>query len=383
MSRLRIRPVIMAAAALLLPAGCATAQQQVTGAAQPEPVRNIILMIADGTGPGVWTAAIYGTDEKLAVQGMPVVGLVDTRSAGSKVTDSAAGASVYATGERTTNRTISAGGCPLPAGRDTLAVAWPDGCEPLETWFALAREKGKAAGVLTTTTVIDATPAAFVAHSPSRYWRLDIAEQFANANLDVLLGGGRAWFAGETRADGRDLLAGMCAEADCITTAAELEAYQPADRPLIGLFTAGDMDDQQPRPVAVPDMVEAALARLSRDPDGFVAVFETEATDNATHANQPLERVTADILEFDRAVAVALAFAERTPGTLVIVTSDHETGGFSLAERGQDFELAYTTRGHSAEIVPLFASGPQAARFGGLRPNYEIGRTLFDIVRGW
>lgn len=396
-------------AGLLTPAACATGQPEMqqqpivqrpptqqppaqpsqpprqNAAAQQEEVRNIILMIADGTGPGVWTAAIYGTDARLAVQGMPVVGLVDTRSASSKVTDSAAGASVYATGERTTNRTISVGlNCPLPSSRDTLAGPWPDGCNRLDTWFALARQKGKAAGVVTTTTVIDATPAAFLAHSPSRYWRLHIAEEVAAANPDVLMGGGRAWFAGATRADGKDLLGAMCANADCISTAAELAAYQPSDRPLIGLFTPGDMDEQQPRPVALPDMVEAALARLSRAPNGFVALFESEATDNATHANQPLERVTADILEFDRAVAVALAFAERTPGTLVIVTADHETGGFTLPEQGpSDFELKYTTRGHSALIVPLFASGPQAERFGGFRPNYEIGRTLFDIVRGW
>jgi alkaline phosphatase len=391
-STIRYRTIsqLSAAAAMALSVGCASARQPAAIEPAREPVRNIILMIADGAGAGVWTAAAYGTDGDLAVERMPVVGLVDTRSGSSKVTDSAAGATVYATGERVTNRTIAVSGgvggeaCPLPSSRDTLAVAWPEGCARLETWFAIAREKGKAAGVVTTTNVIDATPASFVAHAPSRYWRQELAEQFAGAGLDVMLGGGRAWFAGATRADGRDLLGEMCARADCLSTAAELAAYNAGDRALVGLFSPADMDDERPgRPVALPDMVEAALARLSRDPDGFVALFETEATDNATHANLPLERVTADILEFDRAVAVALDFAERTPGTLVIVTSDHETGGFSLVEVGADFELKYTTRGHSAAIVPLFAAGPQAARFGGFRDNAEIGRTLLEIVRGW
>ena len=104
---------------------------------------------------------------------------------------------------------------------------------------------------------------------------------------------------------------------------------------------------------------------------------------NATHANAPLERVTADILEFDRAVGVVLDFAARTPGTLVIVTADHETGGFSLVESRDDFTVQYTTRGHTAEMVPLFAFGPQASRFAGFMNNYEVGRTLFDIVRAW
>lgn len=347
-------------------------------------VRNIILLIADGSSTALWSAAAYAKSGPLAVARMPVVGLVDTRSASAKVTDSAAGATVYATGERTTNRTIAVGGsCPLPSPRDTTATQWPAGCTAIETWFEIARASGRATGVVTTTAVIDATPASFVAHSPSRYWRQYIAEQFAGAELDVMLGGGRSYFSGATRSDGRDLLGELCARSDCLETAEQLARYRATDRPLVGLFAPGDMDDFEPRPVGLSAMVSAALARLSRDPQGFVALFETEATDNATHSNLPLERVTADMLEFDAAVDVALDFAARTPGTLVIVTSDHETGGFALAERGNDFELGYTTRGHTAVAVPLFAAGPQAARFAGWRENHEIGRTLMEIVRGW
>jgi alkaline phosphatase len=380
-ARTRAVPALLAAALL---AGCAAApapgRATAVTAARPE-VRNIILLIADGAGVGVWSAAEFGADA-LAVQQMPVVGLVDTRSANAKVTDSAAGATVYATGERVTNRTIAVtAGCPQPSPRDTAAVAWPASCRPLESWFAIAAAKGKATGVVTTTSVVDATPASFVGHSPSRYWSRALAEQFAEAGLAVLLGGGRRHFEGG--AGRTDLLAAMCSAADCVDDAAGLAAYRPSDRPLVGLFAPADMDELDVRPVALPAMVEAALAKLARDPDGFVALFETEATDNATHANLPLERVTADILEFDRAVGVALDFARRTPGTLVIVTADHETGGFSLAERGTDFELRYTTTGHTGALVPLFAFGPHADRFGGFRENYEIGRTFLDIVRGW
>ena len=373
--------------AVLAASGCAAAGSSSgsPAAADEPPVRNIILMIADGTGVGVWTAAEFASDA-LFVKQMPVTGFVDTRSASHKVTDSAAGATVYATGQRTTNRTISVGpssACPLPRGGNARGADWPAGCEPLETWFAIAKAKGKATGVLTTTSIVDATPASFVAHSPSRYWSEPIAAQFAEAGLDVLMGGGRASFEAATRSDGRDLIGTMCTRSHCVNTAAELAAYRADDRPLVGLFAAADMDEHDPRPVGVPAMVEAALARLSRDPEGFVAMFETEATDNSTHSNLPLERVTADILEFDRAVGVALEFARRTPGTLLIVTSDHETGGFSLVETGADFELKYTTRGHTGALVPLFAFGPRAERFGGFRENYEIGRTLMEIARGW
>ncbi len=348
-------------------------------------VHNIILMIADGAGTGLWTAAEYAQEE-LAVKQLPVVGLVDTRAAMHKVSDSAAGASVYATGERAMNRTISVGpasACPFPSRSAANDTTWPEGCEPLRTWFEVARDAGRATGLVTTTVVVDATPAAFVAHSPSRYRAQQIAVQFADFGLDVLLGGGRAHFVAAARDDGRELLAAMCDRADCVASAEELLEYVPSERPLIGLFTSGDMDAYDPRPVSVPDMVSAALEKLERNPRGFVAMFETEATDNATHANASLDRVTADMLEFDRAVAIAHDFARHTPGTLLIVTSDHETGGFALVEQGRDFALRYSTRGHSAEAVPLFAYGPQAERFGGWRENDEIGRTLMEIAERW
>jgi alkaline phosphatase len=384
MTKLRV----LAAISVLSTAACAA---PIAGSGGPSSgaspggvaVRNIILMIADGAGPGLWTAAAYGADE-LAVKGMPVAGLVDTRSSSHRVTDSAAGASVYATGERTTNRTISVGpDCPLPRSNDTTVVAWARGCEPIETWFEIARAKGKGTGLVTTTAVVDATPASFVAHSPSRYWGDMIAEQFAEAELDVLLGGGRRYFTADGRNDGRDLLGPLCERSDCFLSADGFAAYRPTDRPLVGLFAPGDMDSANPRALTLPTMVGAALTRLERSPDGFVAVFETESTDNSTHGNDPLEEITEYILEFDRAVAVVLDFARRNPGTLVIVTADHDTGGPVLIERGGEFELSYTTTDHSALPVPLFAEGPRAEQFGGFRENYEIGRSLMEIVGEW
>lgn len=372
-----ILPLVMAAA-------CATPGMPGEPASAGE-IRNVIFMITDGGGVGMWAAAAYAEDE-LAVESMPVVGLLDTRSASHKVTDSAAGATAFATGKRGPNRTISVGpasACPVPGSGDPAGTAWPPGCEPLESWFGIAAAKGKATGVVTTAAVVDASPAAFVASSPSRYRYDSIADQFADFGLEVMLGGGRRFFSPDARDDGRDLLGEMCKEGYCVSSAAELAAYSADDRPLIGLFAPEDMDALEQRPVALPAMVEAALARLQRDPDGFVAIFETEATDNAAHGNVPLERATADILEFDRAVGVALDFARRTPGTLVIATADHETGGFSLAEVDRDFELRYTTKGHTAALVPLFAEGPGAERFGGFRNNFEVGELLLEIARGW
>lgn len=345
-------------------------------------IRNVIFMLADGAGMGFWSAAAHGR-ENPAFASMQVVGLVGTRSARHRVPDSAATASAYATGELVTNRVVSMVDCPMPQPRDPAGPV-PPGCEPVSTWFDLARDRRLARGVVTTTYVVDASPAAFVAHSPSRYWTQEIAEQFVAADLDVMLGGGRRFFEAAIREDGADLLGSLCGRAHCVATAAELARYEPDSRPLVGLFTAADMGPLHERPVSLPAMTAAALSKLALDPDGFVVLIETEGTDNSGHDNEPLEPVTAEMLEFDDAVEVALRFADRHPGTLVIVTADHDTGGFTIQETpsGDSVVAGYTTRGHTAAMVPLFAYGAGAERFGGVRSNVEIGRLLKEIVSG-
>ena len=124
------------------------------------------------------------------------------------------------------------------------------------------------------------------------------------------------------------------------------------------------------------------VQQLALDPP--VGARQDLPTDLDAHVVERRIRLDAlDQLAEARAVGVALDFAERNPGTLVVVTGDHETGGVSLVESDTTVELHYTTGGHTAGLVPLFAYGPQAERFGGYRENYEIGRLFLDIVRGW
>jgi alkaline phosphatase len=370
-------------AILLAALAAACAPRGSVGTVQPGalPTR-IIVMLADGAGPAQWSAALHG-GTPLAVGEMPVLGLIDTPSANRRVTDSAAGATAYATGERTFQRAVGVGvGCQAIVARDTAAVrADPRNCAPLETVLEVARTRGRSAGVVTTAAVIDASPAAFIAKSPSRYWYDEIADQFVDARLDVLLGGGHGYFAGGARSDGRNVLDALCEGALCITTAVELEGYTPDDRRLVGLFTGGAMPAVAERSPSLPRMVEVALARLDRNPRGFFAFFESEGTDDAGHDNVPLEEMVAEMLDFDRAVRVALDYARRTPGTLLVVLSDHESGGMSILERGDSVFAAYATGGHTGTMVPLFAYGPGAERFGGIRRNDEVGRALLELMR--
>jgi alkaline phosphatase len=354
--------------------------------AQAPEVRNVILMITDGGGVGTWTLARLARGDALAVARMPVVGLVDTRNSDGGLTDSAAGATAYATGVRTFHQAISvAPECRELIRRNPAEIDRdPASCAPLETLLERAEASGRSTGLVTTTYLIDATPAAFAAHAPNRYLRAPIARQMIASGTDVMLGGGRSYFDGSAGTGAGDLLAEACATADCPPDATSLEVLPVRDRRLIGLFATRDMERAGARSPDLPTMTRAALDRLGRDPDGFFLLVETEGTDSEQHDEESLDVVTNEILEFDRAVAVALDFATRTPGTLVVVTADHETGGLAIhgEDEGPDVDIAYTTGDHTHNMVPLFAMGPGAERFAGIRDNDEVGRLLRGLLLG-
>ena len=150
---------------------------------------------------------------------------------------------------------------------------------------------------------------------------------------------------------------------------------------LLGLFALGEMPRAPERSPGLTSMMATALAILDRDPDGFFLMVENEGSDTEAHANVERDVLVAEMLDFDDAVRVALEYQERHPETLVVVTADHETGGLGLTpDRNRNVILRYSTRDHTAAFVPLFASGPGAERFGGLKENWEIGRLLLEAV---
>jgi alkaline phosphatase len=372
----------------LLAVGCATAGAGTSAgaaaanrAAEPE-IRNVILYIGDGVGTAYWSAAriAQGT---LAVEGMRVMGLTDTRSSDSRVTDSAAGATVYSAGVRTYNGAIGVGQrCAELFRADSAAVMRdPAACDPLEGVFDVAHRSGIATGLVATSSVTHATPASFGAKVPYRRMQPEIAAQLAASPIDVLLGGGRGYFDGTLRRDGTDLLTPLCQRAVCLGSTAELDAYRADDRRLVGLFAENQMERAAGREPALAAMTRVALERLGRNPRGFFLMVEGSQPDWRGHDNEPLPEVQKEMIDFDRAIAVGLEFARRDPHTLVLVVADHETGGLSLVMQGDTLAARYTTGSHSGEMTPHFAAGAGAQRFAGIRDNDEIGRMLLEIVR--
>jgi alkaline phosphatase len=198
-----------------------------------------------------------------------------------------------------------------------------------------AKAAGKRIGLVTTATVYDATPAAFALHAKSRRDSQALVDQLLALEPDVLMGGGREYFlpeqAGGKRKDGKDIIAAFRARGHHVArTPADLAGAGPK---LLALFAEDDMEFEVDRdPAREPTTAEMAVAALKaleqQSPKGFVLLIENENIDTAGHRNDAASLMRA-LWAFDDAVKVALEFQRRHPETLVIVTGDHETGGFS------------------------------------------------------
>lgn len=313
-------------AVAVLGAGCAGLPG---GGGQVEAPKNIIIMFADGAASTQWDFGRYSshvlrkqpfvTTEVVFRQG--VLGLASTSPHGSYITDSAAAGSAMGTGHKVENGSV--------------AIA-PDGTL-LPTVMQTAKARGRRIGLVTTATVYDATPVAFSFHAKSRRDSQMLVDQYLTLEPDVLMGGGADYFLpvgapGGKRKDGKDVVAAFRAKGYQVArNTAEMKA---AGGPkLLGLFADDDMDFELDRdPAAEPTTAEMAVAALkvlaANSPNGFVLLVENENIDTAGHSNDAASLMRA-LWAFDDAVKVALEFQRANPDTLVIVTGDHETGGFS------------------------------------------------------
>lgn len=336
-------------------------------AAQTRPAR-VILFLADGAGAGHWGAALTGR-ESLAVHEFPMSGLIDTRGADHTVTESAAGATAYATAVRSFAGALGVG---------------PDS-QPRTSVLEIAQERGMATGLVTTTYVIDATPAAFAVHGLRSDPR-NTVRQMAAKDVTVLMGGGRLVFEAVAGTDSSPvpLLLDLERRYTYVDTVTQFRALRPerVER-LLGLFAERDMPLAPEREPSLAEMAKTALAVLDRNPRGFFLLVENEETDTRAHTNDALHVLVTEMLAFDDAVREGLAYQARNPETLIVVLGDHETGGLSVVTDSTGALIAgYHTGGHTAEPVPMFAKGPGAEQFTGLLTNARVGVLLQAAVRG-
>ena len=326
--------------------------------------KNIILLIGDGMGLSQVSAAIYYKNGKPNFERFGTIGLIKTSSASELVTDSASGATVFSAGVKTYNGAIG-------VDKDTI---------PVPTIVEQLSKRGLSTGIVATSSIQHATPASFYAHVKSRRMYEEITEFAPNSGVNFFAGGGLKFF--NQRKDGKDLLAKMKANGYKVITD-QLPQAPVEQKELILLAEDGMPKMSEGRGDFLPNATKLALEKLSKNEKGFFLMVEGSQIDWGGHDNDA-DYLIQELLDFDKTLGVALDFAKKNGETLIIVTADHETGGFTLASDGSDYSKikpSFSTPGHSATMVPVFAEGPGAIHFNGIFESNEIYHkmmVLFD-----
>ncbi len=358
-----------AAPAALGLGGLARGEESSPSARSAGQARNVIFLVSDGMSQGTLTfadqylrwrdqrpshwMALYEDRERRVTRA-----LMDMSSGSSMVTDSAAASSSWGGGHRVDNGRLNVG----------------HGGVEHEPLAAKLRAAGRAVGLVTTTSLTDATPAGFTANARSRREDALIADQYLERDVTLLLGGTGAGFDPERREDGRDH-SKIWADAggEVVRTREDLLAREDGPAKLLGLFAPDhipyevdrlhDPDLRREVP-SLAEMTRIALARLSGQEGGFFLMVEGGRVDHAAHAND-LPALLFDQIAFDDAIGVALDFQNRHPDTLVIVTTDHGNAnpGFQSGDvhGARQFERISRIRGSFTEHITRWLGGNRSA----------------------
>ena len=321
--------------------------------------RNVILMIGDGMGSEQVEAGRYLLDPNgttpLSFETFAYQAEVITASADSAVTDSAAAATAMATGQKVNNGVIS--------------QATPGDGADLQTSLELYQELGRMTGLVTTTYMTHATPAAFGAHEPNRDNVNEIATDYlGQSKPNILFGGG---------SNGMSPADAAAAGYTVVTTASEMQNLDTNNETYVsGQFGNDHLPYEYDGLGDLPglsDMTATALDILDNDPDGFFLMVEGGRIDHAGHDND-FARMQQEVVEFSDTVQVVIDWVDTNSGwgeTLVVVTADHETGGLSY-EPGGSPEVSWSTTGHTGINVPIYARGANAHTVSGTWDNSEV-----------
>ncbi len=338
-------------------------------------VRSIIFFALDGTGfEDLATASFFSQrlrDRPLLYQellGRGGAGVMFPHSLTSVVTDSAAATTAWSTGRKVVNGALAQ----YPDGRD------------LHTILELAREAGKATGLVTSTRITHATPAGWIARVPDRDMDGEIARQYLEFRPDVLLGGGIGPFLAAEREDGRDLAAEFGAAGYDVLRTREDLARSSGSR-LFGAFTPGtnhlafeiDRAHQGAESPSLADITRKALEVLDGAERGFVLQVEAGRIDHANHDNDP-GGFLWDWMAADDALRVIVEYVDRNPGTLLLSAADHDTGGgvlYGLGSRYNSSTQAFNVLSRArASHVTL------RARLGRNPGEGEVAETVRELL---
>jgi alkaline phosphatase len=355
--------LLMAIISCVTPQPAAKQNQASVPATTARP-KNVILMIGDGMGLPQITGSMYMNNNQTVFERFQNIGFHKSHAADNLVTDSAAGATAFASGVKTYNGAIG-----VNARKESVP-----------TLLEMAEKKGMATGMVMTCSVIHATPAAFIAHVSGREDREEIALGYLDTPIDIFIGGGLDYFT--RRQDGRNLVQELEQRNYRITDFIHEEiAMLPVNTDKnIGYFTSNEepLPVNQGRDYFIPAVNKALAFIGDRSDNGFFMMIEGSQIDWGGHANDA-NYVMQEMLEFEIAIEQVLNFIEKDGNTLLVITGDHETGGFAVqpGSKLNQIQVAFTTKSHTAIMIPVFAAGPGAEAFRGIYENTAI----FDKIK--
>lgn len=325
-------------------------------------IENIILMIGDGNGLGQISAGMFVNDNQLNLTQIKNIGLVKTQAADDFTTDSAAGATAYATGQKANNRALGIG---------------PEG-EVLENIPDLIGKYGFKSGIITTDQLTGATPASFYAHHPERDDIHQIAGYLPKSKLNLFIGGGRRDFTqfGENRI--------LELETNAFQMITSLDEIGKTTAEKAGYFASAS---------GMPTMEKGRGDFLLKSSQNAIQFFETKKTpfflmiesamiDSGGHTNSSATIVN-ELLDFDQVIGWMLEYIDNNPNTLLLVTADHETAGLSLPQgdiSNHKIEMAFHSDDHTGIMVPIFAYGAHSGEFRGVYENTEVFHKIMKLV---
>lgn len=360
MSTRKILLVLTAVPSFLILTSCSGVGRSTLSGSNDQEIRNVILMIGDGMGLAQVYAAMTVSEIPLNIEKCTYTGLQKSFSASDYITDSGASGTAIATGTKTNNYSIGVD----PQGKKLKSI------------LEIAEENNLSTGLVSTSALTHATPAAFIAHQANRGSYEDIALDFLNTDVDVIIGGGYNHFArrkdklnlaDSLKKKGYEVVSDI--ESMKISNSAKLAAFTAPEHNPYRLAGRGDM---------LPVATRKAIDILNRNKNGFFLMVEGSQIDWAGHDNSA-DTLVDEVLDFDQAVGMALDFAERDGHTLVVVTADHETGGVSLtggSMKDHSVEIDFAVGEHTAIMLPVYAYGPGAEKFTGIYDNTDIFKKI-------
>ncbi|HSH53377.1 MAG TPA: alkaline phosphatase [Bacteroidales bacterium] len=326
--------------------------------------KNVILFIGDGMSITHLYASMSVSETPLIIERFKYTGLQKTYSVSDYITDSGAAGTAIANGKKTKNGHI---GC------DSLG-------NPFKSILKYAEDADLSTGLVSTSSILHATPAAFIANNTDRNNYQEIALDFLKTDIDIFIGGGKKDF--ENREDGLNLIDSLINSQYQVTT--KIDNLNLTDYQKFAVFTAEKHNPEyrNGRGEMLPKATEKAIEVLSQNNNGFFMMIEGSQIDWGGHDND-IDYIIAELLDFDRSVGKALEFAEKDGETLIIVTSDHETGGLTLVGgnmNNKTIEVNFSTNYHTADMVPVFAYGPGAEKFSGIYENTDVFHKMMQAL---